>query len=128
MKFSVSSFVFKSLTSTLARNSIRKMSSYGSSAGSRIAGKTVLITGASAGIGEATAYELAEASGGDIRLILSARRVENLSKISKDLEAKYPKVKVLPLALDVSKYKEIPQWVKDIPQEWSNVDVLINNA
>jgi NADP-dependent 3-hydroxy acid dehydrogenase YdfG len=102
--------------------------SYGARAAERIAGKTVLITGASSGIGRATAYELVEASNGHLRLILAARRVERLNDLKEELEKKFEKVAVLPVQLDVSNHGQIPQWVKDIPQEWSNIDILINNA
>ncbi|CAN6622318.1 NADP-dependent 3-hydroxy acid dehydrogenase [Trichomonascus vanleenenianus] len=107
----------------LARNM-----SYGAKAAERIAGKTVFITGASSGIGKATAYELAEAANGNIRLILTARRLERLEEAKKELESKYPGISVLPLKFDVSDHARVPEWVKDMPQEWSNVDVLINNA
>lgn len=104
------------------------MSTYGSAAAERIAGKTVLITGASAGIGKATALELAHAANGNLKLILAARRTDRLSDLKKELESKYPSVKVLPVALDVSKFSTIPQFIKDLPAEFSDIDVLINNA
>lgn len=102
--------------------------SYGSKAAERIAGKTVLITGASSGIGQATALELAEASKGNIRFILAARRIERLEESKKHLESKYENVSVYPLQIDVSKYNEVPKVLDSIPKEWANVDVLINNA
>lgn len=55
--------------------------SLGSAAASRLSGKTILITGASSGIGKATAYLFAEASGGEVTLILTARRVSVLDSI-----------------------------------------------
>lgn len=102
--------------------------SFGAEAAERIAGKTVFLTGASSGIGKATAYELASVSGGNIKLILAARRLDKLEEIKKDIEARYPGVKVLPFKLDVAKHAEIPKIISSIPKEWENVDILINNA
>ena len=74
--------------------------SYGSQASDRLANKTVLITGASAGIGEATAIELAHAVGSNpLKLVLAARRADRLEDLKKRIEDKYPSVKVLPLLL-----------------------------
>lgn len=102
--------------------------SYGSKAAERLAGKTVLITGASAGIGQATALELAAAANGNLKLILAARRTERLTELKKTLEAKYPSVQVLSKALDVSQYDKVPEFVQTLPQEFADIDVLINNA
>lgn len=102
--------------------------SYGSKAADRIANKTVLITGASAGIGEATAKEIASASNGNIKLILTARRKEKLDTLSNDLKANYSNIQVLPIELDVSKTDTIRPFVNNLPSEFSDIDVLINNA
>ena len=102
--------------------------SYGSKAAERLAGKTVLLTGASAGIGKATALELVGAAGGDLKLILSARRVDRLEELKKAIESEFPKAKVLPVALDVSKAAEIPKFVESLPKEFAAIDILINNA
>ncbi|KAK9380881.1 uncharacterized protein V2V93DRAFT_369809 [Kockiozyma suomiensis] len=100
--------------------------SLGSAAASRLSGKTILITGASSGIGKATAYLFAEASGGEVTLILTARRVSVLDSIKTDLEAKYPKTKVYPIGLDVSKLDAIDKFVAELPVK--DIDVLVNNA
>lgn len=102
--------------------------SYGPKAAERIAGKTVLITGASSGIGAATARELADASGGSLRLILTARRVDRLNELKQELTKKYSSVEVLAQALDISKHAEVPKFVDSLPSEWQDIDVLINNA
>lgn len=102
--------------------------SFGSRAAERLAGKTIFITGASSGIGQATAYELAAAANGSIKLILAARRVDRLEKAKEELESKFNGIKVLPLKLDVSDYKTIRDTVSKIPEEFADVDVLINNA
>ncbi|KAK9365274.1 hypothetical protein V1509DRAFT_633678 [Lipomyces kononenkoae] len=102
--------------------------SFGTSAASRLAGKTVLITGASSGIGRATAFEFANASGGDIKLILTARREATLVSIKEEIEKAYPKSKVVPIVLDVSKLSAIDAFVDNLPQEVKDIDVLVNNA
>ena len=102
--------------------------SYGTKAAERLAKKTVLLTGASSGIGRATAHELAAAANGDIRFILVARRLEKLSDLQKELTSKYKSIEVLSKKLDVSDYKSIPEFLKELPSEWSKINVLINNA
>lgn len=115
-------------TSTNRRE--RNMSTYGSKAAERLAGKTVLITGASAGIGKATALELVGAAGGNLKLILAARRVERLEELKTHIEKEYGAkgAKVLAVSLDVSKYDTLPGFVQSLPKEFADVDVLINNA
>ncbi|EEB06643.1 NADP-dependent L-serine/L-allo-threonine dehydrogenase ydfG [Schizosaccharomyces japonicus yFS275] len=93
---------------------------------SRLDGKTILITGASAGIGKATAIEIAKT--GKAKLILAARRVAVLEELKAELESKYEGVKVLPLKLDVSNVGEVESTIASLPEEFANVDVLINNA
>lgn len=108
---------------------LRNMSStYGSKAAERLAGKTVLLTGASAGIGKATALELMGAAGGDLKLIIAARRVDRLKELKETIEAEFPKSKVIALELDVSNFDSVPGFVKSIPEEFASIDVLINNA
>lgn len=93
-----------------------------------MAGKTVLVTGASAGIGEATVKELAAAANGDIKFILTARRLEKLQGLESELKATYPEVKVHSVQFDVSKTEEIKAFVKNLPSDFADIDVLINNA
>ncbi|KAK9241418.1 hypothetical protein V1525DRAFT_393094 [Lipomyces kononenkoae] len=113
---------------TLPHTYCRTTMSFGTSAASRLAGKTVLITGASSGIGRATAFEFANASNGDIKLILTARREATLVSIKEEIEKAYPKSKVFPIALDVSKLPAIDAFVDNLPEEAKDIDVLINNA
>lgn len=82
--------------------------------------KTILITGASSGIGYATAKKLAAGN----RLILCGRRVERLQKLQTEL-ADTP---TLILTFDVSHKEEVFNAFDTIPVEWQNIDVLINNA
>lgn len=83
-----------------------------------------LITGATAGIGKATAYELAK---NNYNLIITGRRKNRLDEIKKDIEEKY-KVKVLALNFDVRKKEEVQNTLINLPKEWQTIDVLINNA
>lgn len=87
--------------------------------------KIAIITGATSGIGRATALKLAEEG---YNLILAGRRSELLAELKKDIELKYES-KVLPLTFDIRVYTEVEDaLLKNIPTEWSNIDVLVNNA
>lgn len=99
-----------------------------SKAAERLAGKTILITGASAGIGEATAREFAEVSLGNVKLVLTARRKERLDKLKQELTEQYPNIQVYATELDVSKLDTIGKFVENLPAEFADIDVLINNA
>jgi 3-hydroxy acid dehydrogenase/malonic semialdehyde reductase len=128
--FITSSSFSPSSTSTLSKalTSIRKMSS--SAAAKRLSGKTVLVTGASSGIGRSTAFEFARtAPNHDLRIILTARRVDTLKQIAEDITKEVGEgVKILPFQLDVSNPAEIRSFVSNLPEEWRNIDVLVNNA
>lgn len=84
--------------------------------------KTVLITGATAGIGKAIAYKLAEQG---YKLIITGRRAQLLSEVEKNIRGK---AKVLALNFDVRDYKQVEHVINTLPKEWNNIDVLINNA
>jgi NADP-dependent 3-hydroxy acid dehydrogenase YdfG len=87
-------------------------------------GKIVFITGASAGIGAATALAFA-AEGA--RLLLAARRAGKLAEVaSKALELGAPAVHSIDL--DVRDYRAVQQTVDDLPSEWAEIDILVNNA
>ncbi|HKJ79702.1 MAG TPA: SDR family NAD(P)-dependent oxidoreductase [Prolixibacteraceae bacterium] len=86
--------------------------------------KTAIITGATAGIGEATAHLLAE---NNFNLILTGRRKERLTSLKEKIEAESG-CKVLLLPFDIRSQEETENAVKSIPKEWQNIDVLINNA
>lgn len=102
--------------------------SYGSKAAERVANKIVLITGASSGIGEATAKEIASAANGNLKLVLCARRKEKLDNLSKELTDKFSSIKIHVAQLDVSKLESIKPFINNLPEEFADVDVLINNA
>jgi len=86
--------------------------------------KIVLISGATAGIGEALAWKFAE---NNYNLILTGRRAKRLEKIQAALSGKFG-VDVLTLNFDIRQLKEVEDAVKSIPKNWQNIDVLINNA
>ena len=87
-------------------------------------GKIVFITGASAGIGAATALAFA-AEGA--RLLLAARRAGKLAEIaSKAMECGAPSVHSIDL--DVREHRAVQQAVDDLPPEWDEIDILVNNA
>ncbi|EHL00210.1 putative Uncharacterized oxidoreductase [Glarea lozoyensis 74030] len=97
--------------------------------GKRLAGKTIVITGASSGIGRSCALEFARTSPKDLRLILTARRDDKLKEIAEEIKKEVGEgVKVLPFKLDVSSPEEVRGFVGNLPEEWRNVNVLVNNA
>ncbi|KAI1273462.1 hypothetical protein F5Y07DRAFT_376483 [Xylaria sp. FL0933] len=95
----------------------------------RLEGKTILITGASSGIGRATAFEFARTAPDNLKLILTARRVDSLKQIAAEINEEVGNgVNVLPLQLDVSKPSEVRAFVGKLPTEFKEIDVLVNNA
>lgn len=80
----------------------------------------VLITGASAGFGKALAERLV-ANGH--RVIGCARRLDKLNALADTLGEAF-----LPVAMDVSDTASIPQILADLPEDFKQVDVLVNNA
>ncbi|MEL6263172.1 MAG: SDR family oxidoreductase [Cyanobacteria bacterium J06626_6] len=86
--------------------------------------KTVLITGASSGIGASCAYYFAEAGA---RLILSARRKEKLQTLADELQQKYS-AKTYLLPLDVQQSSTVNTAIAELPSDWQTIDILINNA
>jgi 3-hydroxy acid dehydrogenase / malonic semialdehyde reductase len=107
--------------------SFRTMAS--SAMGKRLEGKTIVITGASSGIGRSTALEFARTSPKNLRLILTARRIDTLKEVAAEINKEVGDgVKVLPFQLDVSKPEEISSFVGNLPEEWREIDVLVNNA
>lgn len=83
--------------------------------------KTALITGATSGIGKATAKILAK----EYRLILCGRRSDRLEKIKSELT---PLTEVLTLNFDVRDKEAIFKAITNLPDNWNQIDVLINNA
>ncbi len=95
----------------------------------RLAGKTVVITGASSGIGKSTAFEFARTAPQDLKLVLTARRLDTLKEIAEEITKEVGNgVKVLPVKLDVSKPDEVRGFVQSLPEEFRDINVLVNNA
>ena len=84
--------------------------------------KTALITGATSGIGEATAYEFAKQG---LNLILCGRRIERLQTIKTALKEL---TSVHILNFDVSNKKDVFKAIESLPNEFKHIDILINNA
>lgn len=86
--------------------------------------KTALITGATSGIGEATAYSFAEKG---FKLILTGRRADRLEKLSEDIKKQF-NTDIHLLAFDVRNKEEVEQAIKSLPDAFKTIDILINNA
>ncbi len=91
---------------------------------SSLRGQTVLITGASSGIGEACAYAFAREGA---RLVLAARRAEKLEALA-PLLAKAGATATHLLTLDVRDSQAVAQAIASLPEPWRAIDILINNA
>ena len=87
-------------------------------------GKTVIITGASAGLGEQFAFAFAE-SGANV--VIAARRKILLDKIAENIKRKYS-TKVITIQTDVSIEEDVIKLVDQTVNEFGTVDILINNA
>ncbi len=86
--------------------------------------KTILITGGTAGIGKATAEIFAR---NGHRVIITGRRQKRLNEISETLSEKY-QAPIQTLAFDVRDQEAVKAVFDNLPEEWKNVDILINNA
>lgn len=86
--------------------------------------KTVLITGASSGIGAGCARKFASQGA---RVILNARNAQKLEALASELKDKYD-AECYVMPFDVCDRKAASEALEELPQEWKSVDVLINNA
>ena len=86
--------------------------------------KTVFITGATSGFGEACAYKFAL---NNYHLILNGRRVERLEALKKNLEEQF-KIPCYLLPFDVQDQQAVFDSITNLPGQWQQIDVLINNA
>lgn len=82
--------------------------------------KTVLIRGATSGIGLACARKFAE--NGD-KLILTGRNEHRLAELKKELDTE-----VITLAFDVRDREKAKKYLNELPEQWQDIDVLVNNA
>ncbi|WP_077413220.1 SDR family NAD(P)-dependent oxidoreductase [Chryseobacterium sp. JV274] len=84
--------------------------------------KTILITGATSGIGKATAELLAKQGN---RIIICGRRSEVLEAVKSEL-SQY--TEIFSLLFDVRNLKEVEAAINSLPENWKEIDILINNA
>jgi NADP-dependent 3-hydroxy acid dehydrogenase YdfG len=84
----------------------------------------VLITGATSGIGRATAEVFAR---NGYRLILTGRRADRLSELKSLFETRYG-VAVLMLPFDVRQQTVVENTLQNLPETWKDIDILVNNA
>jgi len=82
--------------------------------------KTVFISGASAGIGMATAKKFSEKG---VKLVLAARRIDRLKELKKDLNGN-----IFTVQLDIREYDAVNTVISKLPNEFKNIDILVNNA
>jgi len=86
--------------------------------------RIALITGATAGIGQATAKLLAK---NNFDLILTGRRKERLEQIGQEIQ-RNENCRVIILSFDIRNLKETEQAFNSLPDDWKTIDVLVNNA
>ncbi|MFO7851492.1 MAG: SDR family NAD(P)-dependent oxidoreductase [Bacteroidota bacterium] len=87
--------------------------------------KIALITGATSGIGLATAWKFAE---NNFDLIITGRRKERLDKLVEELLAMNDNIRILALDFDVRSLSEVTENLGNLDDDWKNIDVLVNNA
>ncbi|MFB9974095.1 SDR family oxidoreductase [Allobacillus sp. SKP2-8] len=91
---------------------------------SQLTGKTAIVTGASGGIGEGIAVELASEGA---NVILAARRTEKLATVKEQIK-KQGNDNVLSVQTDISNQEDVEQLIKKAEEKFGQVDILVNNA
>lgn len=86
--------------------------------------RTIFITGATSGIGKATAEKFASKKE---KVIITGRRKNKLEEIQKYLVSNYG-TDILAIELDVRDRELLQEKITNLPENWKNIDVLINNA
>ena len=86
--------------------------------------RIALITGATSGIGRATAITLSQ---NNFDVIITGRRKELLEDLKKEIKSK-SSAEVFVLHFDVRNNEEVDKAIDSLPQNWQNIDVLVNNA
>jgi len=90
-----------------------------------VKGKVVIVTGASSGIGEATAREFAKEGA---KVVLAARRVDRLESLAKEIVAMGGGAEALVVQADLSKLEDIQSLITKTLEKYGRIDVLVNNA
>ncbi len=90
-----------------------------------INGKVVIVTGASSGIGEATAREFGREGA---KVALAARRVDKLQSLAEEINKMGTGAQALVVQADLSKLEDIQKLVSLVLEKFGRIDVLINNA
>ena len=86
--------------------------------------KTIFITGATSGFGEATALLFAQ---NKHRLIITGRRADRLANLKSKIEKEF-QTEVLTLNFDVCSQPQVAKAIEGLPSDWRHIDVLVNNA
>lgn len=86
--------------------------------------RTILVTGATSGIGKATAVKFASNGFG---VIITGRRKERLDDLEEELN-KIEGADIISLNFDVRKRFEVEDTISGLPDKWKNIDILVNNA
>src|SRR6478672_10592692 len=87
-------------------------------------GKTAIITGASSGIGEATAFALAKAGA---NVVLAARRTERLEHLKARIETE-TNAKAIIIKTDVTVKSEVERLAEKTKEAFGSIDIIVNNA
>ena len=87
-------------------------------------GKIALITGATSGIGKATAFAFAKEG---CNLILTGRRTERLTEVGEEIKKRF-KTDYIALPLDVRDRQAVNAAIDGLPEFWQSIDILVNNA
>ena len=88
-------------------------------------GKVVIVTGASSGIGEATARQFGREGA---KVVLAARRVDKLQTLAEEIGGMGTGAEALVVQADLSKLEDIQSLIKQTLDKYSRIDVLVNNA
>src|SRR5215210_2914864 len=88
-------------------------------------GKVVIVTGASSGIGEATARQFGREGA---KVVLAARRVDRLQSLAQEIAALGTRAETLVVQVDISKLEDIQSLITQTLDKYGRIDVLVNNA
>jgi len=90
-----------------------------------VKGKVIVVTGASSGIGEATARQFAKEGA---KVVLAARRLDRLESLAQEINAMGTGAETLVVQADLSKLEDIQSLINQTLNKFGSIDVLVNNA